>query len=202
VRRVEARGDEIEHTPRRPDVGGDLPFHAWAQDLHHHFPAIDARAVHLAQGRGRKRYHVEPLEHRLRWRPVALDQAGADASRADLRHAVGEGADGGDVRLGDDVGAAGEQLRQLHEGGTEPGEHPHHRFGTALMEDGGPGQPRPRHQPAALVAPEAEEERKAAQQDLEHSHGGTYPAPEQPSRAGARWRQGQRCRSARTRITR
>ena len=153
-----------------------------AEHLHDDIPSIHAGPVHLSERRGGERHDIEELEHRLRWRAVALDQARANLVGRDARNTVGERADGADVRLGDDVGAAREELRQLDERRPERGERPDHLLGAAGVERLGARRGSTEEQPSALVAAKAHEQREEPEQDLDHTHCTTYPARALPSR--------------------
>jgi hypothetical protein len=95
-------------------------------------PAIRG-AVHLAQRRGRERLGIEALEHLTGLRAeLALDHR-LGHTGGQRRHLVGQGADGREIRLRQDVGSCGEDLGQLDEGRTEIGNGASELGGTTAV---------------------------------------------------------------------
>ncbi|CAA9316599.1 MAG: hypothetical protein AVDCRST_MAG11-1804, partial [uncultured Gemmatimonadaceae bacterium] len=166
----DARLHDAEDAARRDEVLPHELLHARAQHLHRDVAPPVARAVHLAQRRRRDRLGVEPLEQRGRGLAVALADHPLHRRQRHRGHAVGEGAERGEVGLGDDVGARGEHLRELHEGGTEPRDHAHEALGAARVE-----RRRARRRPAGdepppVVAPEREDEGEEPEGDDDGAH--------------------------------
>ena len=137
---------EEEDPERDVEVAADHLLDAGPQHLHHDLAPPVRRAMDLAQRRGGERLGIEPVEDAA----GLVAQLAADHrlrhARRQRRHLVGQGADGGEIGLGQDVGPRGEDLRQLDEGGAEIGD--------------GAGEPRGPPAVALVVPP-----RRAAEQD-------------------------------------
>ena len=86
------------------------------------------------------------------------------------RHEVDEGAERGEVRLGNQVRACREHLRQLHEGRSELGDLRNQRPRSPLMKRGGPHERSAPPEPATLVTKERNDERPEGENDAESVH--------------------------------
>jgi hypothetical protein len=75
--------------------------------------------VHLRDGGGRQRLDVEAFEHRLGLVAQVLAQLRSQVVDRHRRHVAVQARELGDPVGAEQVGAAGEDLTQLHEGGAE-----------------------------------------------------------------------------------
>ncbi len=156
------RGDAVE----QPQVGLDHVADAGAADLDDDFAAVlQLRAVHLRDRRAGQRLGVEAREHGLGFGAEILAQLRAQRVQRHGGHAAVQLLELGDPVGAEQVGAAGEDLAELDEGGAEFLErHAHLRRRLEPREVGGVivvdsvagaferiGQPEPAHAVAEAV---------------------------------------------------
>ena len=99
----------------------DQLLHPGAQHLYDHLAAVETRAVHLPQTGGGHRRAVELLERGVHRDAELLLNHADDVLREVGRHLILQPPYREEIRLGEDVRAGGEQLRELDEGGAERG---------------------------------------------------------------------------------
>ncbi len=162
--------DEEQDPERRIEVHRHELLDAGPEHLDHDFVPVERRPVHLAQRGRAQRLGIEALKERLGARAVLLRDHVADDLHRQRRDAVGQRADLAEVRLGEDVGAGREHLRELDEGGPQRGDRRRQPPRTHAMRIlGQPPRPADEH-PAAPITEEGQDERTEAPEDDQGPH--------------------------------
>ena len=147
---------------REPDVEiqGHQLFHPGPQDLYHHIATRHDGTVDLAEARRRYGLSLELVEGFVHRAPEILLEQSDDLVRRVRRRLILEHPDGGQVRLGKDVGPSRQQLRELDEGGAET-RHPGHQLvrPPPMMALAAPGGA-PQNDPPLPVSQESHHKRR------------------------------------------
>ena len=162
---------EQEQDAERDDevLAHDL-FHPGPQHLDHHLASAVCGPVHLAERGGGQRTGLEPLEELPHVASELLAHHLLGDAGGQRRHLVGEGTDGREVGLGQDVRPGSEHLGQLDERGAEVGERPGESLRTAAVALRVAPSRAPDDEEPAPVQQECQHERKQPAEDDECAH--------------------------------
>ena len=169
---------------RRVHIQGDPPLHPGPQHLDGDVAAIQPGPVHLTQTGGGDGLPFEALEEigELPFQ-LLLDHA-HDLVRGVGRHAVPKRSHRGQIGFGKDVGARGEHLRQLDEGGPQRGDRLHEAGGAPVVMAGPPACRASDEDPPPAVAQEPDEEglqtKEHPRKTSDAPHGGVMASASSP----------------------
>jgi len=142
-----ARIHTIHDETRQAHVAVHDGLHAGTQHLHDHVAPFVAGTVHLPQGPGGKGRAIEPLYDGIGMGAPRLRQRALDVTPRYRRYAISEGAERLQIRFGNEIRAAREDLGQLHERGAKRCQVAHDDCRALLVEPlrahGGGTEPQP-----------------------------------------------------------